>query len=123
MTRRISATLLSTPLSRSNRDCVAWAMILGERGLPDPWRPEEDDRRDAVRLDGPSQELARAEDVLLAGILIQRARTHPRRKRRSRGHGGCLGCGIRKEVGHCRTYPAPARREIRNPHFPPIPRA
>jgi hypothetical protein len=48
MTRRISATVLSTPLSRSKRDCVDWAMICASVVFPVARRPENDDRRNPI---------------------------------------------------------------------------
>ena len=45
-------------------------------------RTVEDHRAELVRLDGPAQQAARADDVLLADELVQRARPHPRRQRR-----------------------------------------
>ena len=56
-------------------------MICASEVLPVPGRAVEDERLDAVRLDGPAQQLARAEDMRLADKLAQVARPHARRQR------------------------------------------
>ena len=60
---------------------------LRQRRLPRPRRAEKDDRGDAVRLDRAPQQFARAEDVLLPGVFLERARAHPFRERRFGGRG------------------------------------
>ena len=56
---------------------------LRQRGLACSRRPPQDDGREQpVRFDGAAQELALADDVLLADIFIQRARAHARGERR-----------------------------------------
>ena len=54
---------------------------LRERGLAAAGRAEEDDVREAVRLDHAAEELAGPEDVRLSGDFLERARPHARRKR------------------------------------------
>ena len=54
---------------------------LGERGLAAAGRTEQDDVREAVRLDHAAEQLAGPEDVRLSGDLLERAGTHPRGKR------------------------------------------
>ena len=49
---------------------------LGQGGFADAGRAEEDDRGDAVGLDGAAEELAGAEDVLLAGVFLEGAGAH-----------------------------------------------
>ena len=51
-----------------------------ECGLAAAGRTEENDVREAVRLDHTTQQLALAEDVALADNLLKGPRTHPRRK-------------------------------------------
>ena len=80
-TRRMSATLDSTPLSRSNLLRVWRAMTCASEVLPGARRPVEDERLDAVGLDGAAQQLPRPEDMRLADKLSQVARPHPRRQR------------------------------------------
>ena len=54
---------------------------LREGGLAAAGRAEEDDVREAVRLDDAAEELAGPEDVRLPGDLLERARPHARRER------------------------------------------
>ena len=54
---------------------------LGEGGLAASGRTEQDDVREAVRLDHAPKQLAGPEYVLLARHLAERARPHPRRQR------------------------------------------
>ena len=49
---------------------------LRQRGLAGAGRPPEDERADVVALDLGAQRLARADQVLLADVFIERARTH-----------------------------------------------
>ena len=53
----------------------------GQACLPRPGRAIEDDRGEAVGLNGATKELSLAEDMGLTGVLLQRPRTHARRKR------------------------------------------
>ena len=57
----------------------------GQSGFPRPRRTIENQRREAVGLDGASQQLAGGEDVLLSGDLIQMMRSHPRGQRLVQG--------------------------------------
>jgi hypothetical protein len=51
---------------------------LRQRGLARPRRtPENDRRKQSVSFDGPAQQFAGAEDVLLTDLFVQRARAHP----------------------------------------------
>jgi hypothetical protein len=50
---------------------------LGERRLAGAGRAVEEDAREAVGLEHAAEELAGAEDVPLAGNLVERAGTHP----------------------------------------------
>ena len=90
-------------------------MISRQRRLARARRPEEDDRRNAVRLDGAAQQLARPEDVLLPGILLQRARAHPLGERGIRAglarRGRRLSAAFR---GAGRRPPPPARKKDRS---------
>ena len=54
---------------------------LREGGLAAAGRTEEDDVREAVRLDDAAEELAGPEDVRLSGDFLERARPHARRQR------------------------------------------
>ena len=54
---------------------------LREGGLAAAGRAEEDDVREAVRLDHAAEELAGPEDVRLSGDFLERARPHARRER------------------------------------------
>ena len=53
----------------------------GQGGLAGAGRAVEDHAAELVGLDGAAQEPARADDVLLADELVQRARPHARRQR------------------------------------------
>jgi hypothetical protein len=53
----------------------------GERGLAGARGTVEDERCDGIGLEHPPQELALAEDVALAGELVESARAHSRRER------------------------------------------
>ena len=55
-----------------------------ERGLAGARRAPEDDRLQQVALDRLAQRLARAEQLLLADELVERARPHPLGERRAR---------------------------------------
>src|SRR6185503_16941229 len=55
---------------------------LDEGGLAGTGRSPQDDRRkETIRLDGAAQELSLTNDVFLPNILIQGARAHTSRKR------------------------------------------
>ena len=54
---------------------------LRQGSLPRARRPVEDERLDAIRLNGAAQQLPRPEDMRLADKLPQIARPHPRRQR------------------------------------------
>ena len=73
--------------------------------FPEPGRAVEDHRRHAVLLDREPQCAARADDVLLAGELVEGRRPQALRQRRGRAEPppGCLA----EEVAHGRKY-APA---------------
>ncbi len=75
-TLRISATLLSTPLRRTNFDCVMAAMIWARVVFPSRAGPKNH-RRQPVRLDRAAQKFPRGQDVFLPDKLLQRARPHP----------------------------------------------
>ena len=47
-----------------------------QRGFARAWRSPEDERARVVALDLRAQRLAGADQVFLAGILVERARTH-----------------------------------------------
>jgi len=79
-TRRMSATLDSTPLKRSNLLLVCRAMICASDVLPVP-AAEENQRLNAVGLDGAAQQLSRRENVRLPGKFVEIARAHPRGER------------------------------------------
>ena len=64
-----------------NSQCVSARDEAGERGLPYPGWPPENDGAEGVALDLRAQRLARAEDVFLAGVLFERLRTHAVGKR------------------------------------------
>ena len=49
---------------------------LGQRGLPGARRSPENQRAGVIALNLHAQRLARAEDVLLADELVERARAH-----------------------------------------------
>ena len=73
---------------------------LRERGLARAWRPPQNDgRKKLVGFDGAAQKLAFADDMFLPDVFIQRARTHPRGKRRFAFHAFVHGV-VEKVVGH-----------------------
>ena len=80
-TRRMSATLDSTPLNRSNLLRVWPAMIWASEVLPVPGRAVKYQGLNAVRLDGAPQQLAGTENMGLPDEVVKRPRTHPRRQR------------------------------------------
>ena len=80
---------------------------LRERRLPRARRAEENDRRNAIRLDRPAQQLARREQMLLPRVFIERARPHPLRERRG-GRG--LGRGFGGEEIRHDADPPPCRK-------------
>ena len=99
----MSATLDSTPLRRSNLLRVWRAMTWAREVLPGAGRTVENEGLNAVGLDGAPQELARAEDVGLAGEFAQgRAGASARRAARA-GQGGRGGFG---RAGFRRRRPA-----------------
>ena len=63
---------------------------LREAGLARARRAVEQRGIQPVRLDGAAQEFARREQMLLPGVLVERARAHPRGQRRAGVHGGGL---------------------------------
>ena len=73
---------------------------IGERCFPGPRRAVENERGEAIRLDGAAQELALTEDVILAQHLAEGLRAHPCGKRF--GDLGLAGYRLRagKEIGH-----------------------
>ena len=77
----MSATFPSTPLSRSNRECVEDGNHLRKACFSYTGRTIQDDRGNPVRLDRATQQLARAKNVPLTDVFVQRARTHPCRQR------------------------------------------
>ena len=83
------STVLSTPLNRSNfARVVMCAMTSARLVLPVPGGPWKMRGIQPVGLDGAAQEFARPEQMFLADVFIERARTHPRGERRLRIHGG-----------------------------------
>ena len=55
---------------------------LRQRRLAGAGRPVEDEAAQLVGLDGAAQQPPRPDDVLLADVLVQRARAHARGQRR-----------------------------------------
>ena len=64
--------------------------------------PQNDGREQPVRFDGAAQEFPLADDVFLPDVFLQRARTHPRGKRRFGFHAFLH--GIVEEIGHGLDY-------------------
>ena len=58
---------------------------LGEGGFSGARRAEQNERGDPVGFDRAAEELARPENVLLAGVFLERARAHAGGQRRIRG--------------------------------------
>ena len=75
---------------------------LGERRLAHAWRAVEDHRAEPVGLDQPPQEFSGADHLLLADILCQPPRSHPRRQRGRPRHVGCP--RGRKKIGQVRSH-------------------
>ena len=67
---------------------------VGESGLPGSGRPVEDERSEAVSLDGPAEELALGEKMLLPSDFVQRVRAHSGGERFAAGDGRGLGGGV-----------------------------
>ena len=83
----------------SKWDLVLVGDDLRQGGLAGAGRaPEDDGREQPVGLDGAAQELARADDVLLADVLVQGARAHAGGQRGFGFHAFLH--GVVEEVGH-----------------------
>src|SRR5687767_1066955 len=76
---------------------------LRECRLARTWRSPQDDRgEESISFDGAAQKLALPNDVFLTDILIQRARTHTRGKRRFGPHAFLQ--GMVEEISHSGDY-------------------
>ena len=78
---RSSFTPLATALSCWKWLRLSWASSRARVVLPRARRAVEDHRAQAVGRQQPAQQLALAEEMLLADELVQRGRPHPRRQR------------------------------------------
>ena len=96
MTCLISLIPASTAENSMNSALVMRAMILRQRGFARARRSPENQRPGVVALDLRAQRLARADQMLLPDIFVERARTHaigqrPRLYRPRRRHSGWAG--------------------------------
>ena len=77
MILRSSATPDETALTDSNAAPDIAARMMRQRGLATPRRTPEDQRRQLITLERAAQHASRPHDALLAGELVQGARSHP----------------------------------------------
>ena len=71
---------------------------LRERSFARSRRTVKDQRLDAVGLDGAAKQLARRQDVRLAGVFVEVARTHPCGERLAAECVGRGGAMVRRQV-------------------------
>ncbi len=112
MTARTSATLLAVALRGSKTARVRRAMTWASAGLARAGRAVEDERGEPVGLEHAPQQLALAEEVLLADELLQRARPHAGGQRRAGTGPGLLVRLLLVEEGHL-ALQAKARADAR----------
>ena len=77
---------------------------LGERGLAGAGRPPEDQGTGIVAFDLYAQRLARADQMFLADILVERARAHAIGERTSR-----VSAGVRNWLKQAHMAPSPVQ--------------
>ncbi len=89
----------------------------GQRGLAGTGRPPEDHGAGLVALNGQAQRLAFSQQMLLPGIVRQRARPHPLGEwRRAGGAGGGLR-KVRREEAHNSSVANASRSKRLSRHF------